>query len=470
MLELWEHQKEALEAMRGKRGFLLACDPGTGKTGIAISWLRELYNQEKRIAPTLILTPPVVIRQFAKEFGKFSKIDARKIIPLTGSGRKRLETLRKEDPNSIFITNYESLLMKEVYEWLLKSPPYILIADEVHLVKNPTAKRTKALEKLAEKASYRLGMTGTPILKDALDLFAPMKILEPSVFGKNFFIFRAKYFVDFNAGMPKHIYFPDWRVRPGALKEIERVLSEVSYSIRKEDALDLPPLIFQERYVELSPEQRKHYVAMEKDLVSYLDDAACVAPLALTKILRLLQITSGHLPLDSGEVHSFGGIPRLVALSDLLTEHTGRSKVIVWAQFRADYGAIRALIGRLQIHGVELTGESSESVKRDSIAQFKEDPNVRVLISNPSSGGIGLNLAESNVNIFYSKGFSLGTYLQALARNHRGGSEIHEKVLSISLIAENTIDEEVHERLLAKEELSIEFLRSLKNRLQGRTL
>ena len=90
--------------------------------------------------------------------------------------------------------------------------------------------------------------------------------------------------------------------------------------------------------------------------------------------------------------------------------------------------------------------------------EFRNDPEIRVIICNQAAAGVGINLIEASYSIYYSKNFSLEHDLQSGARNYRGGSEVHEKVTRIDLIAENTIDELVNEALSNKQNISDRIL------------
>ena len=89
---------------------------------------------------------------------------------------------------------------------------------------------------------------------------------------------------------------------------------------------------------------------------------------------------------------------------------------------------------------------------------FRTDPEVGVMIANQGAGGVGVNLVEAGYSIYYSKGFKLEDDLQSEARNYRGGSEIHEKVTRIDLVATGTIDELVTEALENKMQISENIL------------
>lgn len=483
LVEPWTHQKQAIERAGTLRDFALFYDMGTGKTGTAINILREKCYKADKLLRTLILCPSIVIENWYKEFGMHSTLQ-NKVILLYGTGKKRLELIEekllvddgipfgpvKERVPAIAVTNFESLLMKDVYKGLLDWSPEILIVDESHKCKDIKAKRTKAVIELADSAKHRYILTGTPVLNSPLDLFSQFRILDGGeTFGRNFFVFRAQYFYDKNAAMPRDRYFPNWQIRPGALDEITQKICTKSMSIKKSECLDLPPFITEEFFVDLSGEQEKIYNDLKKDYVAYVGSSACVATLAITKALRLMQVVSGFVTLENGDGSPRHNKkltnPRADALSELLSEITQHSKCIVWAVFKENYETIRQVCERLAITYTEVHGDIPQETKFKNVERFNTDSDCRVFIGHPGSGGIGINLVSASYSITYSRNFSLEQDLQAKARNYRGGSEIHEKITRVELIARNTIDELIYKRLASKQEISDKVLRDLATEL-----
>lgn len=469
-IKLWEHQQKAVEKARGKSGFALFFSMGTGKTATTINIVRELYKKEKRLLKTLILCPPIVVNNWKREFGIHSKIKAQDIVCLTGSGKKRLEALLKIEGGNIVITNYEALLMKDVFLALKKWSPEILVCDEVHRLKNPSAKRTKLAKDLSDIARYKYILTGTPILNTPMDLFSQYRILDGGkTFGKNFYAFRATYFFDKNAYMPRHIHFPNWEIKPNAIAEIKEKLEETSMAIKKEECLTLPPLVRKTIYVELGKEQRAAYESMKRDFIAYVGSEACAANLAITKALRMQQILSGHMPVGDGgdmKLIRFKENPRLEATKELIQEITAHSKLLIWGIFKEDFKQLGGLCAELKIGYVEIHGDISYNKKIEAVEKFDTDENIRVLFGHPASGGIGISLIRASYTLFYSRGFSFEQAEQATSRNHRSGSEIHSKITQIDLVAEGTIDELILKRLDQKQAIGESLLRDIAKELQ----
>lgn len=477
IIPLWAHQEEGVRRARGRAFFAFFMSMGTGKTATLIHILREIYQSEKRLHRTLILCPPIVIQNWKREFGIHSKINPQDIICLSGSGKKRLELVQDraflEDLplGRILITNYEALLMKDLFKVLLDWAPEVLVCDESHRLKDFAAKRSKLCRELSLSAKYRYLLTGTPILNSPMDLFSQYRILDGGqTFGKNFYGFRSTYFYDKNAYMPRAMHFPLWISKPGAYDEIRAKIQETSFTIKKEECMTLPPLVQQTRYVSLGTEQKKLYEAMKKDFIAFVGSKTCVANLAITKALRMQQIISGHLPMESetgvSKVHHFKENPRLDAAKDLISEITQHSKILVWAVFKDDIRELARTCTELKIGFVEVHGDISTKQKQEAIDTFNTSGDIRVFLGHPGSGGIGINLTQASYALFYSRNFSLEQDLQANARNHRGGSEIHEKITRIDLVAEGTLDEMILERLKNKQVIGESIVREIAEELQ----
>jgi len=471
-VDLWAHQKQGVDLAIKAKSFGWFFEAGTGKTRTAIETLRHFYIEAKAILPTLILCPPVVIENWRQEILKFSKIPPTRVHKLVGTGKQRTEILvgNRKTP-SIFIGNYEALTMKGLFDELYNTQFDILVCDESHRIKNPDAKRTKACIQLADRAKYRFVLSGTPVLRNLMDVWSQFRVLDGGdAFGKNFFVFRSQYFYNKNAHLP-HLNFPDWRIRPNAECLISDMMKEKSMSVKKEECLDLPPLVKKKIYVDMGVEQKKAYNEMKKDFITYINSEASTADLAITKALRLQQIVSGYAKIEAnilnteGSVHRFKDIPRIEALGELLEDLAPNHKVIVWACFKENYAMIREVCERLKLEFIELHGEISQKKRDESIDRFRKEENVRIVIGNQGAAGIGINLVEASYMIYFSRNFSLEQDIQSEARAYRSGSERHESITRIDLVCPGTIDEEVLEALANKQAIGEQVLREIAGRL-----
>lgn len=465
----WKHQEDVVAKAGGKVNFGLFMDVGTGKTMTAIALSRFQMHRRKRTMKTLVVCPAIVVQNWKSEWVGASKYKPEQIIPVVGTGKKRAEIIEGAYERKVLITNYESLLMEDVFVKLKAWGPEILIFDESHRLKSYDAKRSKLAYELSRCTSVlnRYILSGTPVLGTPLDLFQQFLVMDlGATFGTNFFVFRNTYFVDRNAGMPSQKYFPKWVIRDGAIDDITKKISAVSVSIKKHECLTLPPLIRTVIKIQMSAEQKRIYAEVAKDFIAFVGSQAVVAKTALTKGLRLMQIASGFVSLEGDENGDKVEIevkdnPKDRALFELLEDLSGASKIICWCSFKANYRSVAAVCKKLDLSYVEIHGGISQKEKDAAVDSFNKDPKVKVLIGNASAAGEGISLTASDVSIFYSRTFSWGADTQAEARNYRGGSHIHEKVTRYDLVMEDTIEEHIAEKLACKEAISESVLRNL---------
>jgi SNF2 family DNA or RNA helicase len=469
MIPMWDHQLTAVKMAEVMPNIGLFAEMGVGKSRMIIEILRRKYAAVGAIRKTLIFCPVIVCQNWKDEFAKFSKINPKDIVVLTKSGRKRVDTFLKvvgEDLESakIIVTNYEATQMDDLYKLLTLWKPEILVCDESHGLKSPESVRAKKVVTLADQAQHVYLATGTPILNSAMDLFMQFRILDGGeTFGRNFWTYRALYFEDKNAGFKgKQSYFPKWEIRQEAYEAIQEKIKKKTLRVLKKDCLDLPPLVRQNVYTELSAQQMKAYKEMMNEYITFIESkkgqpAAVVAQLAVTKALRLQQIVTGFAKDDEGNIHRLDA-PRLQVLADLLTDLTPQHKVIVWTEFRENYKMIAELCTKLGIDYREIHGDIGHKERITNMDDFRTNPTVRVMIANQGAGGVGINLVEASYSIYYAKGFKLGNDLQSEARNHRGGSEIHSKITRIDIVAKGTIDELITEALEKKQNISERIL------------
>ena len=476
IIKPYPHQEEILERSKTQKSLALLWDMGSGKTFATINMIRQRLYENQGMMKILILTPQVTLFNWKEEFKKFSKIPPECIWLGNQTGKKRVEHLRtvtKVKGGSlnrpcIYIVNWEALGNEDIMDSLLEWQPEIIVGDELHLIKNYKAKRAIAAVKLADKTrrngGYIYGLTGTAILNSVADIYMQYRFLDGGKrFGENFFVFRNKYMFDANASWsnrPGH--YASYEPRIDMFEELNQKIYEIATKVTKEECMKhLPPLIKIRREVKMSPEQSRMYKEMKNDFITFVAEkkeegvsSAVVANLAITKALRLMQIVSGFAVDEEGVVHEIKNNPRLAYTQELVEEITANNKVILWCSFKNNYKQLGKMCEKLEIGHVYLTGQMSASEKQEAMHEFQNNPETRVIIANRRAGGIGVNLTAAAYSIVFSRNFSLGEERQSEARNHRGGSEVHEKIIKIDLIAEKTIDEVLLAALEGKQDLA----------------
>ena len=472
-IQLWDHQKQAIKrvAERLQEGygyFALFFEQGTGKTLTAICILRLIWRGWRTPRMTLILCPLIVVRQWREEIRKYAPSGFfDHVVVLEGTRKQRINQWKdaRLKERAIYITNIDVLNTKFWDEYLSKTNWDIFVLDESQKVKTHNSKRAVKLRQVVDRIPYKFILSGTPILNSAMDIWGQYRVLSRNILPDSFYVFRKKYFEDKNVGMPKHAYFPNWQPKAHAYPELQDIIERHSMRVTKAEVLDLPPLVRQKVYVPLASEQKEAYQSMKRDFIAYLDDEACIAQIALTKLLRLLQICCGLFSVEGSEEIRRIETNKLKALKELLDDITPYHKVIVWANFIENYKDIAKFCG--PVFSIIKGGQTSDE-RHKMIDSFQNTDECRVMIANQSAGGVGVNLTAASYMIYFSKNFSLNDDLQSEARAHRGGSEIHESITRIDIVTEDTVEEEVTEALYQKKKIA-DLLLDIKRKESGDT-
>ena len=193
--------------------------------------------------------------------------------------------------------NVEALSTKKGLEFAAKfmsCHETMLAIDESTTIKNPNAKRTKSILLLGKLAKYKRILTGSPVTKSPLDLYTQCGFLNSFLLGfDSFYAFRNRYanMIDRNFGGRRVQLIGSYK----RLDELAEKLKVFSYRVLKEDCLDLPEKVYTRREVELTDEQSKAYATMKSAALALLKGKMATAPHVLTQMMRLHQITCGHL-------------------------------------------------------------------------------------------------------------------------------------------------------------------------------
>jgi SNF2 family DNA or RNA helicase len=353
------------------------------------------------------------------------------------------------------LVNVEAFATKKVLQYLDKvthRSEFLLAIDESTTIKNIKAKRTKALIKFGEAAKYKRILTGAPITKSPLDLYAQFLFLDKEIMGfDSYWSFQGRYAVVRSVKMGAHSFNQVIGYRN--LEEMKCKIAHYSYRTTKEEALDLPPKIYTTRQVDLTMEQERHYQSIKKTSVALLETGEMVtAPEVMTQLLRLQQLLCGYLVTDNGEVEE---IPnnRMNVLMETIEEMEG--KIIIWSRFRHDIIKITEKLK--QTYGsdtvVNYFGDTTMQDRQDAIEKFQNlEDNVKFFISNPQTGGMGITLHAATNVIYYSNDFNLESRKQSEDRAHRVGQ--HHPVLYVDLMCPNTVDVHIVKTLLNKNKLA----------------
>jgi len=352
----------------------------------------------------------------------------------------------------IMIMNVEAFSSKRGVDFarLFLIGKSMMIVDESTTIKNPKAKRTKAILALRDETKYRRILTGSPVTQSPLDLWAQMDFLDPYILEQSsYYAFRTRYavIVTANAAGGTHTYQKILKFQN--LKELGELVSPHSYRILKKDCLDLPEKIYTKRYVELTDEQKKAYAEMKENALATLNGSSATAFNVLTQLIRLHQITCGHMATDNRDIIDIKS-NRLDELMQILGENSG--KVIIWANYIYDINQIKKAIEKEFGEKSYCTyyGATLGKDRQKCINDFQDpDSSVRFFIGNTQTGGFGITLTQASTVIYYSNNYDLEKRIQSEDRAHRIGQM--NKVLYIDLVAKGTVD--------------VKIIRSLRNKV-----
>ena len=350
----YKHQKTALDLGGHKKFFGYFMEMGTGKSKVLIDNIGMLYQQNK-INFALIIAPKGVYRNWVqKEIPEHMSDDVpvRVIRWVANANKTQTKEMRSvKDPfdgMTIFVMNVEAFSTvkgKQAGEWLGRAfgSRGMIAIDESTTIKNPKAKRTKSLTKIAEAFNYKRLLTGSPITKSPLDIYSQAEFLQKNVLGyDSFYAFQGRYAVLQRKKMGAQAF--NQIVGFKNLDELTVKIDQFSYRVLKKDCLDLPEKIYTARYVPTTKEQKQMYESIRRHaMVLFEDGEMTSAPAVITQLLRLQQILSGHLKTDDGEMIYFPS-KRMDALAEIMDEHDG--KAIIWSRFRYDIQQIVEMLNK----------------------------------------------------------------------------------------------------------------------------
>jgi SNF2 family DNA or RNA helicase len=473
----WVHQRRAFHFARDLDAAGIYIGMGGGKSRVVVDLVRDRGDQR-----VLVLCPKNVIGVWPKQFEMYAPGEYRMVAPTNGpkggelSVAKRVAEIERvldstEPRPIVVVVNYDSAWRPPMKKLLLDRRWDRVVLDESHRVKSPGGKASRFVQSLGKRAARRLCLTGTPMPHTPLDVYGQYRFLDPRIFGTNFTRFRARYAI--MGGYEVLRWNPATRQHEMQGSQIigwmhEEELAERTYSIAYRIAdeeldaiLGLEPAIHEQRTAELLPSTMRLYNALYRDFCADVGSGAVSFDNALVRLLRLAQVTSGHLPLDSDDPYAERTVEvfdtgKADALKELLEDIPPGEPVVVFARFTHDLNEIQRIAESMdppRCYG-ELSGRRRDGLADDStLAEGFDVVGVQM-----RSGGEGVDFSRSHYCVFYSVGFSLGDYEQALKRTHRPGQT--RRVVYYHLVVPNTVDADVYVALRERRDV-VEYILGL---------
>ena len=379
-------------------------EQGTGKTASAI-WASDFLMKQGVINRVLVVCP-LSIMDSAWRDDLFTFATHRTVSVAHGSADKRKKIV--QEGSDYVVINYDGVGI--VLDELKKGGFDLIIVDEATHYKNAQTRRWKLLRQLVHDDTWLWMMTGTPAAQNPTDAYGLAKLVNPykvpRFFGafKDMVMFKVSQFT--------------WKIRADATDIVYRVL-QPAIRFTKEECLDLPPMIYTKRQVELTAQQKKYYKELKTKLVLDITGEQITAVNAAVTLNKLLQISAGAIYTDEGDVLEFDINNRYKVLREVIDESS--QKVLVFVPFKH---AIDILTDKLRSEGITtevIRGDVPAHKRTHIFKQFQEDDDPHVLVIQPQAAAHGVTLTRANTVVWWGPTSSLETYDQANARVHRSG-------------------------------------------------
>lgn len=440
-------------------------DQGTGKmtqTALLLNMYPDMY-------PVCIMCPKGVVYTWQRELAKFNvesvvidggAADRRKQFDAFNEGTAKVLIIsyglvskhsRVEGFGTIKLSD-EHKTPKELNEteWVT------VVADEAHRLKDPSAVQTRAAWAVRAKARNVWPMTGTPIEEDIIDFWALLHFMDPVEWPS-----KTK-FIDMYV-MTAPNYFGGVQIlglRPDAEHEFREITDWHWRRVLKGD--DLPPRTYDIRYPIMDAKSTKAYNDMKKQLMAELDSDGSYDTLFaanhMVKTGRLLQMASSAVKIDANDqIEQVEPSWKLNEVEDAMTEYEGKP-IIFWFTHRDLLHLWEKRLEKKNLTYVSVHGDITGKDRDEAIQSFQRG-DVDYILLTYGAGSEGTTLTRSPVAFRVQRPWSSIQDKQAPDRNHRIGSEIHEKITYVDFVTKGTVEEEQREKLQSKEEATQEVLR-----------
>jgi len=308
-----------------------------------------------------------------------------------------------------------------------------MVWDEAQRLKNRNSRSSKDAMLLARSARKRLALTGTPMDLDPKDLWAIMRFVEVDCFGKNWGDFESEYLVKPNIDIHKARGIIEKRkmmlayqiakrkapMREDMIDQFAELIAPNALRISKEDAGIEPAKVHVVRF-NLEPDEDKLYRQMEKSMLVKVKGKVIKAPLKITQMGKLQQITGGHLKDEDGETHLVTTTKRRVLRRHILDHVEPGTPFVIFCKFVWEVHMLYRLVDRLGYgKGAMLWGKVKDiktDPRRTRMLTDFQDGKLDWMICQQRTGGVGVDLYRARHFYVYSLGHSYIDYDQMLSR------------------------------------------------------
>lgn len=461
------HQMQALNDSYEMDSYAYFMEMRTGKTFVAINLgaARAMSGQINGIA---VICPNGVKPVWDREYREHCPIPYDLHTHDSGMDVATTRFIEKDDSNGlkVIVFNIEAMSQggaKDLLKYFVMKHKTLMVIDESSRIKNDSAIRTEKIIEIGGESEFRIILTGTPITQGIHDLYAQFRFLDWQIIGmKSYYTFKARYTVSGGFKGKKIVGYRH-------IEELMDLISPHCTVVEAKDVIDLPPQIYEKRFVNPTKEQLKAINELGDPfmLSTKQDEYELEVETVLERMIRYQQIIGGTFPYDDFESGGHGSVPlagknpKTIEMMEFLTDIRDDDKVIIWAFFRPEIDSIvKALTEKYGANSISQYHGGNKDTRAEELVLFQEST-TRFFVSTQRVGSMGLELAVASVHIFYSNSFSYEDRKQAEARTN---SSLQKKsVLYVDLVMQHKTDLMIHEAIDRKESMAI----YVKNKLKG---
>lgn len=413
-MKLRDSQRVALERLTepGRHFAALWAEPRSGKTAVALKWIQ---HHRPRVA--VIVGPKVAEGVWRSEAAKWLTMPYR-FHPLTAGNEYPAISVGGQfrGPTQLMFVNYEQFgkaPWKRLGPFLRQLAKSIdgkgmMLLDESHMIKTPSSVQGRNIRPLAHSWHYRLLMTGTPVTNpNQIDaVYGQWTFLDPAI--------RDKW----ETARDFREYFGEWTtvkgfpelIRPRHQWELNQYLQpNVVTMVGPGEPVPIRKITYPVPAEVLA----LHKEMFKEGVIEYAGrDVVGLNP--LVRLLRMRTLVAGWVKDDEGESMTVAPAARarLAALGKVISRCKG--KIIIACTHLWEIKLVRRYLKLKGIGYRVITGATPH--KNHVIEDFQRDPDYRVLLVQPRTVAMAVDISVANDLIWYTSDFNYVTFKQASDR------------------------------------------------------
>ncbi|MBG6239766.1 superfamily II DNA or RNA helicase [Mycetocola sp. CAN_C7] len=458
-LEIMRHQARFVESVRdGHRTFLLADEPGLGKTAQSV-----LAASVANAYPLLAVVPNVVKMNWAREVERWTP--NRRATVVHGDGRD-LDAFA-----DVVIVNYE--VLDRHLAWLGTLGFKGMVVDEAHFIKNMHSQRSQHVLSLANRIRKQtpggnpllMALTGTPLINDVEDFNAIWQFLGWTQGDKPAPALMEK-LEETGLTPADREFYPEARSAVIDMGIVRRRKVDVAKDLPSKMIADMPVELDDDLGRSIRDAERElgaRLLAKYRRIIDARGERASFAGAPDTDIMRL--VAQGELDeakASGGAENVFTMVRKIgQAKAVLASDYTAQlahsvGKVVFFAKHIDVMDTAEQVFAGRGLRTVSIRGDQSTPARQLAIDAFNNDPEVAVAVCSLTAAGVGLNLQAASNVVLAELSWTAAEQTQAIDRVHRIGQE--EPVTAWRIIAAHTIDAKIAELIDSKHGLAARAL------------